>query len=55
MTYERGAELGCPDCIAGELHCCPFLWADAQEGKGRRWALAHLRHHLADEIEEALG
>ena len=54
-TYEDGAALGCPDCLAGEEHCCPFLWADEQPEPKRTWALRHMGRHLADEIAEAQG
>ena len=51
-TYEHGAELDCPDCIGGEEHCCPFLWADAQPEPMRTWALKHMRAALVDVIAE---
>ena len=53
-TYEDGAALGCPDCLAGEEHCCPFLWAAQQPEPKRAWALRHMRRHLADEIAAVL-
>jgi hypothetical protein len=51
-TYARGAELGCPNCIAGEPQCCPFLWADEQPEPHRSATLKHMRYHLADVIQE---
>lgn len=52
FTYTDGAALGCPDCVTGELHCCPFLWAnDLPEPQRTRW-LRHARAHLADVIAE---
>ena len=54
-TYARGAELGCPDCLAEEPHCCPFLHADQLPEPQRSWALRHGRAMLADEYAEAAG
>lgn len=48
-----GEHLGCPDCIGGEPHCCPFIWADQQPEPKRTKALRHLRAVLADEIAVA--
>ena len=50
--YARGASLGCPDCVTGEEHCCPFLWADAQPDSVRYWALRHMRAELSDVTAE---
>lgn len=53
--YDRGVELGCPDCLAFEIHCCPFLWADRQEEPRRSWILRHLRRHLGDVYAEGVA
>jgi hypothetical protein len=45
-TYDDGAALGCPDCIGGEEHCCPFLFMDAQPEPRRSWALDHMRRYF---------
>lgn len=52
MTYERGKELNCPDCLTDVEHCCPFLWADQLLEPKRTQVLRHLKKVLFDAIEE---
>lgn len=54
-TYEHGASLGCPDCATGEIHCCPFFWADELDEPQRSQVLRHMRGALRDVIAETHG
>lgn len=45
-TYERGEELGCPDCHTGIEHCCPYLYADQLLEPQRLQALRHMRGYF---------
>lgn len=47
-TFAQGAELGCPDCKAGEPHVCPFIMADAMDEPRRTAVLEHMRRELDD-------
>lgn len=46
--FAQGAGLGCPDCVAGEPHVCPFIMADGMEEPRRTTVLDHMRNELSD-------
>jgi hypothetical protein len=46
VSYDRGEELGCPDCAAGESHVCPFLIADDMPEPQRSWVIQHILEEI---------
>ena len=47
-SYERGEELGCPDCAVGEPHVCPYLIADRMPEPQRTSVINHMNKELSE-------